>query len=211
MSRLPDEGPDLRLVEDLIFGGKEIILRRFESIDTLTRRTPDFKVLRDGILVAFCEVKSPRDDWLDQQIEAATSGQIVGRARPDPTFNRIARHIEKAASQFDAVNGDRTVPNILVFVNHADAAGPNDLLETVTGTFFAENGQRFATVRHISQGRLASVREIIDLYIWIDQKTSRTSYFFNKDPNRVTALCDLLQIDATKIDDPSSPPPGRRG
>jgi hypothetical protein len=109
------------------------------------------------------------------------------------------------------VNGDRTVPNILVFVNHADAAGPNDLLETVTGTFFAENGQRFATVRHISQGRLASVREIIDLYIWIDQKTSRTSYFFNKDPNRVTALCDLLQIDATKIDDPSSPPPGRRG
>ena len=59
MSRLPDEGPDLRLVERLVFGGKQISLQRFEKTDTFIRRTPDFKVLRDGILLAFCEV-SPR-------------------------------------------------------------------------------------------------------------------------------------------------------
>src|SRR5262249_31410695 len=53
-------------------------------------------------LKAFCEVKSPRDDWLDDQIEAASPGQIAGGARSDPTFNRIARHVDKAASQFDA-------------------------------------------------------------------------------------------------------------
>src|SRR5262249_19700557 len=145
---------------------------RFNYRETSVHRTPDFKVMRNGNLVAYCEVKSPRDDWLDEQIDAAPAGQLAGGARDDPTFNRIARQISQAASQFDAVNADRTVPNILVFVNHAEASNANDLVETLTGYAELDNGKRIPTVRHLSEGRIGAARHRIDLYVWIDAHTS---------------------------------------
>jgi hypothetical protein len=139
MTREPDETDDFSVVERLLFKESGIVLERFNRHETLAGRTPDFKIMRDGKLFAFCEVKSPRDDWLEEP-----SGRLVGGARPDPTFNRIARHIGKAASQFHAVNADHALPNILVFVNHADASHRNDLIETLTGTFETESGERWA-------------------------------------------------------------------
>ena len=65
-------------------------------------------------LAGYCEVKSPRDDWLDEQLERAPPGMIVGGGRPDPTFNRIARNIVKAVKQFDAVNPDHSLSNVPV-------------------------------------------------------------------------------------------------
>jgi hypothetical protein len=62
----------------------------------------------------------------------------------------LARHVAKAATQFDAVNADRAVPNILIFVNHADASSFADLHETLTGTFFAQNGEQYKTLIHIA-------------------------------------------------------------
>jgi hypothetical protein len=116
MTRKPNEQADVALVKRIIFGGQGLLLEPFAREETLKNRTPDFKVFKNSKIVAFCEIKSPRDDWLDAQIETANPGQIAGGARNDPTFNRLARHISKAASQFDAVNKDRAVPNILVFV-----------------------------------------------------------------------------------------------
>jgi len=202
MTREPDETDDLSVVEHLLFKEPGIVLERFNRHETLAGRTPDFKIMRDGKLFAFCEVKSPRDDWLEEQIDSAPYGQLVGGARPDPTFNRIARHIGKAASQFHAVNADHALPNILVFVNHADASHRNDLVETLTGTFETESGERIPTVRHISEGRLGKVREQIDLYIWIDRKTSSVSlYLFNDlmTPSVIVELCDLFGLDASDI------------
>jgi len=92
--RKPDEDPDLKLIEELIFAPRGLELQRFSHQET--GRTPDFRVLRAGELAAYCEVKSPRDDWLDNQLDVAPPLQLVGGLRPDPTFNRIARHVEKA-------------------------------------------------------------------------------------------------------------------
>ena len=90
---LLSDGQDLKLAEEPIFRGRGLTLEGFDRADTLAGRTPDFRVLLGDTLKAFCEVKSPRDDWLDDQIEAASPGQIAGGARSDPTFNRIARHV----------------------------------------------------------------------------------------------------------------------
>jgi hypothetical protein len=202
MTREPDETDDFSVVERLLFKASGIVLERFNRHETLAGRTPDFKIMRDGKLFAFCEVKSPRDDWLEEQIDTAPSGRLVGGARPDPTFNRIARHIGKAASQFHAVNADHALPNILVFVNHADASHRNDLIETLTGTFETESGERIPTVRHISEGRLGEVREQIDLYIWIDRKTSSVSLYLFNDltaSSVIVELCDLFGLDASDI------------
>ena len=153
MARHPNEEHDLQLAEKLIFGGRGLVLQRYALSETLEGRTPDFRVLRDGKLVAYCEVKSPRDDWLDEQIECAPPGEIAGGLRPDRTFDRLARHVKKAASQFDAVNAARKFPNILVLVNHVAASNFADLHETLTGSFYGDTGKRYPTVRHISEGQ----------------------------------------------------------
>jgi hypothetical protein len=197
----PYEDLDLKLVEELIFAGTGLTLERFERAETLAGRTPDFRVRRGCALVAYCEVKSPRDDWLHEQLDKAAAFEIVGGARSDPTFNRIARHVAKAATQFDAVNADRAIPNILIFVNHADASGFADLRETLTGTFFAASGEQYKTLIHIAEGRIGEARSKIDLYGWIDAKTRRVqAYLFNDaNPKHVVTVCALLGIDRNAI------------
>jgi hypothetical protein len=201
MARKPNEDSDLALVEELLFAGKGLELERFDRAETLAGRTPDFRVRREGTLKAFCEVKSPRDDWLDEQLDKAQPGQIVGGARKDATFNRIARHVAKAATQFEAVNASRSVPNILVVVNHADATGFGDLQETLTGMFHTTSGERIPTMRNISEGWIREARMKIDLYVWIDLKTKRVQgYLFNEaNPAHVAALCEMLALDQDKI------------
>lgn len=198
MTRRPNEGPDLKLVEELLFAPCRLDLHRFTHAETVAGRTPDFRVTRDGQLVAYCEVKSPRDDWLDNLLSSAPPGQIVGGGRNDPTFNRVARHIEKAATQFDAVNSARAVPNILVFVNHADTGHYGDLVETVTGLFHAASGERYVTMAHISEGRLAAPKYRIDLYVWFDVRSRRVQgYLFNEAfPDNVRRVCELFGLTA---------------
>jgi hypothetical protein len=194
MARRPSEGPDLKLADELAFAPRGLDLQRIA--ETAAGPTPDFRVTRGSELVAFCEVKSPRDDWFDEQLAGAAGaqfGQLVGGGRKDPTFNRLARHIEKASTQFDAVNGSHAVPNILVFVNHADESDWRDLWETVTGTFYVENGKRYVTMAHISEGRIAQAKQEVDLYLWIDARTRQLQLcLFNEAyPDNVRKLCDL--------------------
>ena len=201
MARGPQEDADLRLVQELVFDPRGLTLQRFSHAEMKVGRTPDFRVLKDGELVAFCEVKSPRDDWLADQLSAAQPLEIVGGARNDPIFNRIARQIEKAATQFDAVNDTRDFPNILVFVNHDMASNYNDLRETVTGLFYAESGEREATMMHISEGRIGQSKLRVDLYVWVDVRTRRVQgYVFSESVlEHVTRVCELLGLDASKI------------
>jgi hypothetical protein len=202
MAREPNEGPDLKLVEELLFAPHGLDLQRFSHAETVAGRTPDFRVTRDSQLVAFCEVKSPRDDWLDDQLASAPSGRIVGGARNDPTFNRIARHIGKAATQFAAVNAARTVPNILVFVNHADTGHYGDLLETVAGILHTTSGDRYVTIPHISEGRIAKSKYQIDLYVWIDVPSRRVQgYLLNETiPDNVRIVCEMLHLTRPKTE-----------
>ena len=201
MARKPDEESDVQLADDLLFSGKGLELRRFDRAETLAGRTPDFRIMREGELSAYCEIKSPRDDWLDEEIEKAPPGQIAGGARRDPTFNRIARHIEKAASQFDAVNADHALPNILVFVNHADAVSVADLHETITGMFVTDSGRKIPTLMNIAEGRIGVARTKIDLYVWIGRKAACVQgWLFNDThPHHVATVCRLLGIDGATI------------
>ena len=76
-----DENSDLKLVEQLVFGScHDLILQRFDRAEMRAGRTPDYRVLRGETVTAFCEVKSPRDDWLDEQIREGPSGRNCGRS-----------------------------------------------------------------------------------------------------------------------------------
>ena len=92
--RAPTEQEDLRLVSNwLADNGLRAI--RFQSVETELGKTPDFRVYVGDQHVAYCEVKSPRDEWLDDLLAKATPLQIVGGVRDDPTFNRLSGHIAK--------------------------------------------------------------------------------------------------------------------
>ena len=202
MAKTPDEAADINLVEDLIFRPCGLVLEPFTREETARSKTPDRRVFRAGELAAYTEIKSPRDDWFGERLAAARPGTMVGGARLDPVFNRIARHIQNAASQFDAVNPRRHHPNILVLVNHARQSDYRDLLETVTGVFRADTGERFPTMKHISDQRIARAKRRIDLCAWIDGRRRRIEgYLVNEatEPDYKLQLCGLLGIDPAKI------------
>ena len=200
MPRGPYEEADLQLVSDYLAKlGLDAV--RFTKADQRTGKTPDFKVMRGGELVAYCEVKSPRDDWLDEQLDKAESFQIVGGARNDPTFNRIAALVHKAVGQLDAVNPDLSKRNILAVVNHDDKSGINDLRETLTGIFHGADGSRTVTMPQISEGRIKDEKRRIDLYLWFDRKTSKLEgcFFTQPDGARLDDVCALFGLDKDKI------------
>lgn len=166
MTDRTNEEKDLVLVQELVSGPAGFSLERIEATPQEPR--PDFQMVSWRGLEGYCEVKSPRDDWLDEQLEQAPPGTIVGGGRPDPTFNRIARHVLKAVKQFDAVNPDHSLPNMLIFVNHDDNSGFADMCETLTGRYRADSGEVYETMTRISDGILGDKRKRIDLYLWVD-------------------------------------------
>lgn len=193
----PPEEPDLDRVREY-FRDRGLEATRLPEADT---PTPDFRVLRNSDLVAFCEVKSPNDPWLDNLAGGAEPFRFVGGSRSDPIFNRLSRQVKKAASQFRAVNADRSILNILAIVNHDDASHIGDLLETLTGQFHAADGERIPTMPHMVE-RLGEDRTEIDVYLWFCAKTDRLAgYFVTLQPGdpRLALACSLLQIDPMEI------------
>jgi hypothetical protein len=196
-----DEGPDLALVATWL-GTHGLITERFSQQETKTGKTPDFRVKRGNSLVAYCEVKSPNDPWLDEQLEGAPPFAVVGGGRQDPTFNRLARLINKAGEQFTAVNRDRSALNILAYVNHAERSGFRDLQEVLTGHFHAADGMRYPTMLHISNGIIGAAKQIIDAFVWFDGASGKLrGIVFNKaDNGRRDRTCTLLGVDPAKIE-----------
>ena len=195
----PEESVDLDIAV-AILQSYGLTLKRFTKVEIRRGKTPDFRVMRGENLVAFCEVKSPRDDWLDTQREEATHGGIVGGHRKDPVFNRLSRIVEKATSQFDAVNASRDVPNILILINHDDMSYFGDLRETVTGMFHSEDGLRHPTVMSVSEGKIKDLKTRIDAYFWCDFETKHLQLrMLNESSEHFDEICSMFEIDKTKI------------
>jgi hypothetical protein len=166
----------------------ELSAERFSKEETLTGKTPDFRVRKCGAIVAYCEVKAPQDDpWLEDLLRDAPPDTIVGGGRSAPTFKRLARHLKKAASQFAAVNPRRTELNILAYVNHEDATRYADFHEMLTGRFIAAGGKQFQTMRPPDK-----VREI-DVYLWFEGATAKP-IVNDADPERMRRVFALLDF-----------------
>jgi hypothetical protein len=173
--------------------------------------TPDFRLFRDGQHVGFCEVKSPREEQLDKRLRAAAAAEqsfrLVGK---DDThvrvYNRISDHIDKAVEQFDAVNPDRTLPNILVFVNWNETSDFSDLHEALFGEhhYVGDNNRLITDYsrRKIAEGQTIGTRKHrIDLYVWIDGRTKQPEgYLFSGDFVFRDKICGWLGVDPANIE-----------
>lgn len=161
--------------------------QRFSKGEKKHGKNPDFKVYKNNELIFFCEVKTiEKDNW--------ASG-----ARNDPIFNRITDDIHTAIKQFDAVNKNISYPNVLTFVNYDSMCDIEDLISTLTGLFFADDGKQYPIYRQFSSGRIKSEKMRIHLYIWFDNN-NQPKLLFNQS-NRIfyLKLCQLFGKDPSKI------------
>jgi hypothetical protein len=62
--RKPTEGADTKLMQELVFQPYNVVLRPFSKEEMAKGKTPDFKLMKGGELRGYCELKSPRDDWV---------------------------------------------------------------------------------------------------------------------------------------------------
>jgi hypothetical protein len=195
-----DEQPDLDLVAAYL-ADRLLSPERFSPTETRTGRTPDFRVRKDGEIVAYCEVKSPNDPWLDELLDDAPPLTLVGGARPDPTFNRLSRLLTKADTQFTAVNPVCAELNILAYVNHDNASHYYDLVETLTGYFHSADGTKHLTMLDIAEGRIAETKRRIDVFLWFEGKTGRMAgaVINQAESERLQRTCILLRIDPERI------------
>ncbi len=191
-----DEKADKRLIRNLIFEPRRI---RAEDIsEERNNKTPDFKLLKDGALRAYCEVKSPTDGDLFDCPNDLAPGEIRLEVRKDPAIFNLARHIAKAAKQFEAANPDHAHPNILVIVNHARRKGPTDLRMALEGIRAPDGRRLFPLVNDDDkwdvQKGVWDAATSIDLYVWVDPRKRTWQAFCPAGAKRLAESCDLLGV-----------------
>jgi hypothetical protein len=192
--------------EALVLGywqGKGFEVGSFSKGEMRDLKTPDFRLLRDGVEVALCEVKSfQRDAWLDDQLKTAPAGELVGGLRADPIFNRISNAVHTAFNQFESVNSDHKLLNFLFLVNHDRSARPEDLDRVLTGDEDPLHGCFDRTCGQFSEGRIREEKGRIDLFVWMDflkpDRIRPRRFFFGNLETR-GSVCGLLDIDPTQI------------
>jgi len=179
---------------------KERSLRpeRFSKQQMRIGKTPDFRVIKDNDLVAYCEAKHVQhDEWLDDQLKGVPPVTLVGGPRPDPIFNRLTAHIHKAAQQFVAVNPVRQYPNILVFANSdSQCTFQGDLLGVLTGNCYGAGGVVEPIFQEFSNGRIREEKLTIDVYVWQDSwKNAQPRLWFWRDSRHYASICGILGSD----------------
>jgi large subunit ribosomal protein L30 len=191
-----DEKADKRVVRNLVFEPPGI---RAEDIpEERDNKTPDFKLLKDGTLRAYCEVKAPTDgDLFDFPADLAP-GEIRREIRKDPAIVNLARHIAKAAKQFQSANPDHAYPNILVIVSRAWRKGPADLRMALEGIRAPDGRRFFPLVNDVDKWEVQkgvwAAAESIDVIVWVDPR-KRTRRVFRLASAKLSAeACELLGI-----------------
>ena len=192
--------------EALVHGywqGKGFTVGSYSKNEMRDLKTPDFRLSRNGVDVALCEVKSfQKDAWLESQMKNAATGEVVGGLRNDPIFNRISNAIHTAMKQFQSVNSNHSLFNFLFVVNHDTSARYEDLLRVLTGYEDPLHGVYDLTCAQFSEGRIREEKKEIDLYIWTNSTKSGDlrppSYYFGNWESR-TSVCNLLGIDPARV------------
>jgi large subunit ribosomal protein L30 len=162
----PDEAADVQLLRDLICDANGIVLEPYDKAALNRGKTPDFKLMKDGQLVGYCEVKSLLDP---ETMEDPPEGDMAVRKNL-PFYRKLGQHVRGAVKQLDAVNGVHDKPNVMVFVSHTPEIERKDLIATIAGLPLSD-GKRLFMLGRKMQGQVCDAARKIDLFLWIDATT----------------------------------------
>jgi hypothetical protein len=173
---------------------------RFTKAEKRKGKTPDFRVYQGNSLVFYCEVKSiEKDTWPEDKLAVVKPGESTGWERNPPVFNRLTDDIHTAVKQFNAVNPEAKIPNVLTFVNHDRYCGLPDLLGVLTGRFFADDGSSVLIYAKFSRGRIRKEKDRIHLFCWVEDEQFRSRLFNDASEGHYQALCRLLSVDPDMV------------
>lgn len=150
-----DEMADAVLLRELVFDANGVVPESYGATARNKGKSPDFKLVQDGSLRGFCEMKSPRDDYI---FEPPASGGPAIR-KDVPFYRKLASHIRRAVKQFDAVNPDHTLPNVLAIVSHSPDIERRDLIATIAGLPVPGDRPVFMLCRKMQQEVLDPLRQ----------------------------------------------------
>jgi large subunit ribosomal protein L30 len=88
----PDEAADIQLLRDLICDANGIVLEPYDKAALNRGKTPDFKLMKDGELVGYCEVKSLFDP---EALEDPPEGAMAVRKNL-PFYRKLGQHVRGA-------------------------------------------------------------------------------------------------------------------
>jgi ribosomal protein L30 len=184
----PDERADVALAKRVLFEPHHLTLEKVKK--RKDEKGPDFKIMKGLELVGYCEIKSPRDDWVLKFPKGENP-----ETRTDPFYRNLAKHIETAVMQFGAANPDHKLPNVLVFMNHALDKDRRDLRMVFKGVD-VPGGKPIPAVAKQEQMREAAKQ--IDLFYWIDAREPLwPKPLHGPNPPQLKAARALFKIDPT--------------
>jgi len=113
--------------------------------------------------------------------------------RHSPTSNNLARQIMSAAEQFDAINPDHELPNVLVLVNHAVARTRSDLHVTLAGIPIP-GGPPLFTLKLNHRKEVWKAARRVDLFLWVDPQERSWQPLWANDATHRATVCSLFGI-----------------
>jgi ribosomal protein L30 len=179
-----DEAADIQLLRNLIFDANGIVLEPYDAATLNRGKTPDFKLMKDGELVGYCELKSLFDF---EALEDPPEGGMAVR-RNVPFYRKLGQHIRGASQQLDAENPAHDKPNIMVFVCHTPEIERKDLRATIAGLPLSTGRALFMLGKKM-QGQVCEAARKVDLFLWIDATARTCQHLTTADAkHRATAL-----------------------
>ena len=147
---------------------KDIIEKNGYTVETFSkkqmreygRKTPDFKVYKNDMLIFFCEVKCIEDFPIEM---------YDGKISVDKDENKVLHLINVSCNQFMSVNYNHTVPNVLAIYCERLGSDINDFKFAFEAKVTCGSGNvyhRRLTDEHI---RIESKKNNIDLCLWYDE------------------------------------------
>ncbi len=156
------------------------------------KRTPDFKIFKDASLIAYCECKEIEEDKREYT-------EKNGHCLDDNTYNKVSNIIENSTEQFDNVNENHDIPNILFIFNNRQEADSKDFVFTYTGNLYGNDGKTIPALKKVSEGKIKKRKEVIDLCLWQNKKDQKPNLIFNTDSPFYGSLCKYFDKDQKKI------------
>lgn len=142
--------PDEKLAKKFL-ESHQLSPERFDK--SVAGRTPDFKVSSKSGVLFMCEIKS---------IEGAIDKGILHAT----IFNNLTKKLHKAYKQFDSVNSQHLVPNVLIWVSHDFQINWHTFTNLMRGKIQIED-RLIRNLGKFTNGRIKHEKLEIDMHIWL--------------------------------------------
>lgn len=149
-----------KFAEDFL---KSLTLRTTRFPKNKKEKAPDFKVETQSGFFFFCEVKSI-------EIETSREGLLYSSIN-----NCITTRVHKAFKQFQSVNANKFVPNVLIFISHNFQINYKSFEDLLRGKLEIE-GAEIADFSKYKYGRFKNEIKEIDLVIFFNGDVA--NYFY---------------------------------